>query len=368
MTTMIRSLSLLAGLCALPAEAAESGAYAEFRAWIVGCDNVRTCRAYGFSAKDEADAASGVFLRIDRGGEASAEPELALSVAPDEPAAGTAVELSADGSGLGRLVFGETLVRKGDDDPGSVIRHAEVKKAILAALRKASTLTFKVAPAGAEKPAEEAVTVSLDGVMAALGFMDEQQKRGGNATALARPGERPASALPAPPALPPLAVLPHGNWPAVPKTIPPEVIQTWKKSECAAEQGANADDKELHRLGRDMLLAIMPCGAGAYNFSSAFFLYGEKGAPRVMRLSFDDPTRRPKETAQPRATSLVNASFDDEKLDISFFAKGRGIADCGSQGSYRFDGRAFRPATLATMPRCAGIGPGGWITVWRTRE
>jgi flagellar motor switch protein FliG len=29
---------------------------------------------------------------------------------------------------------------------------------------------------------------------------------------------------------------------------------------------------------------------------------------------------------------------------------------------------SFRPATLAIMPRCAGIGPEGWITVWRTQE
>jgi hypothetical protein len=367
MTIMIRSLFFLICLCGLPAEAAESGAYAEFRAWIVGCDNVRSCRAYGFSSKDEADAAAGVFLRIDRSGEIAAEPELALSIAPDQPAAGTAVELSADGARLGKLVFGKTLVGN-SKDPGSVVRDAEMKKTILAALRKASILTLKMTPAGGEKPNEESVTVSLDGVMAALGFMDEEQKRGGNATALVRPGEQPASAVPAPPALPRLAALPHENWPAAPKTIPPEVTQAWKKSECAAEQGANANDKELHRVGRVMLLAIMPCGAGAYNFSSAFFLYREKGGSRVTRLSFEDPTHRPREAAQPQATSLVNASFDEEKFDVSFFAKSRGIGDCGSQGSYRFDGHAFRPATLAIMPRCAGIGPEGWITVWRTQE
>src|SRR5580658_6400322 len=120
MNAIISPAFLLGLLCALPAQAAETGTYAKFRAWIVGCDNGRSCRAYGFTAKEEDGAAPGAFLRIDRDGTPMAELELSQSVATDEPAAGTQVELSADGVKLGRLVFGETL--KGDaDTPGDTI-------------------------------------------------------------------------------------------------------------------------------------------------------------------------------------------------------------------------------------------------------
>jgi len=296
-----------------------------------------------------------------------AEPELALSVGLDEPAAGTQVELSADGAKLGRLVFGETL--KGDaDTPGDTIQDAETSKAILAAVRKAATLTMTVTPAGAAQPAGDPISISLDGAMAAFAFMDEEQKRGGTVTALARPGERPASSIPAPPPLPRLVPLRHENSPAAPEALPQEIAQAWKKSECAAQQGASIDDKELHRLGRDTLLAIMPCGGGAYNGVPAFFLYRPNGEPRIERLSFEDPTRSKEDVVQARTNTLLNSSFDDEKLDLSFFSKGRGIGDCGARGNYRWDGRAFRLLTLMMMPPCNGIGTEGWITVWRSRE
>lgn len=353
-------------LCYTQAQAAESGSYAKFRAWIVGCDNGRSCRAYGFTAKEEDGADGGVFLRVDRSGDPMAEPELSLSVAADEPAAGTRVELSADGAKLGQLVFGETL--KGDADvPGDTIRDAETRKAILAAIRKAARLTMTVTPAGAAKPAGDPVSISLDGAMAAFAFMDEEQKRGGTVTALARPGERPAASMPKPPALPRLAPLARGNWSAAPDALPREVTQAWKKSECASEQGASADDNEMHRLGRDTILAIMPCGAGAYNGVSAFFLHRKSGEPHVERLTFEDPTRSKEDGAQRSTNTLVNSSFDDEKLDLSFFYKGRGIGDCGTQGTYRWDGRAFSPLTLSMMPPCNGVSSEGWISVWRAR-
>jgi hypothetical protein len=349
-----------------PTQAAAGGSYAKFRAWIVGCDNGRACRAYGFTAKEEDGADAGAFLRVDRGADPMAELEVSLSVAADEPAAGTKVELSADGVKLGQLVFGDTL--KGDIDiPGDTIRDAEVKKAVLAAIRKAPKLTMTVTPPGAAKPGDDPVSISLDGAMAAFAFMDEEQKRGGTVTALARPGDRPAASIPTPPPLPHFAPLPHGNWPAAPDALPREVAQAWKKSECAAEHGASADDSEQHRLGRDTILVIMSCGAGAYNGSSTFFLYRKSSEPHVERLSFEDPTRSKEDIGAKTTTTLINSSFDDEKLDLAFFYKGRGIGDCGTAGTYRWDGHAFRPLILSMMPPCNGISSDGWITVWRTR-
>ncbi len=72
MTKPGRTLRVALALASLSAPAggavaAESGIEAQFRNWIVGCDNVRTCRAIGFPA--DPDAASGAALIIDRSGE-----------------------------------------------------------------------------------------------------------------------------------------------------------------------------------------------------------------------------------------------------------------------------------------------------------
>lgn len=369
MTSLRFAAILCACLVIFPARADETGAYAKFRAWIVGCDNGRACRAYGFSSSEAGSADTGVFLRIDRGAAATAEPELALSVATDAPGPGTVVTVSADGTDLGRLTLGDTLKTESDGS-AAIIRDVAVRNAILAALKKAATLRISLAPPpGGGTSAPDPVAVSLDGAAAALLWIDDRQKRVGTVTALARPGEQPASAVPAPPALPLRAPLPHANLPPAPKAAPREVMAAWKTTECAEEQGSDrAPDAELHRLDRNTLLIALPCGSGAYNFASAFFLYRESGNPRVTRLTFEDPTKRSDVGAQQPDTTLTNADFDEAKLDISFFAKGRGPADCGAQGRYRWDGRGFRPIRLDIMPECNGVDSSGWITVWRSRE
>jgi len=53
---------------------------------------------------------------------------------------------------------------------------------------------------------------------------------------------------------------------------------------------------------------------------------------------------------------------------LTTFAKGRGLADCGIQTRWRFDGQRFRLVRYAEEPSCdSWHGPDAWPTLWITR-
>jgi hypothetical protein len=51
---------------------------------------------------------------------------------------------------------------------------------------------------------------------------------------------------------------------------------------------------------------------------------------------------------------------------ISYFAKGRGIGDCGVAGGYAWTGSSFVLTELSMMGECRGIGSDDWITLFRS--
>jgi hypothetical protein len=65
---------------------------------------------------------------------------------------------------------------------------------------------------------------------------------------------------------------------------------------------------------------------------------------------------------------LMNAEFDQKARELTTLAKGRGLADCGIQTRWRFDGQRFRLVRYAEEPSCdSWHGPDAWPTLWITR-
>jgi hypothetical protein len=75
---------------------------------------------------------------------------------------------------------------------------------------------------------------------------------------------------------------------------------------------------------------------------------------------------KPAEFEGSRGNELVNADFDPKTGRVMFFAKGRGIGDCGSSGSYNWNGAYFAVLQLSAMGECRRIPGDDWITLFRS--
>jgi hypothetical protein len=223
---------------------------------------------------------------------------------------------------------------------------------VLAAMRSASEFELRKADG------KRAGSVSLKGVSAALLYMDEQQRRLGTVTALVRPGARPASAVPPPPALPKVTAA-AGSSRKVALTAR-ETAALRKRFGCAIDEVGGPDEKEVDPLGQDRLV-LLACGAGAYNVTYVPLVVPAKGGVAAARHpAFDAPEAWWRGEGKP---TLINAAFDPVRSELTSFAKARGLGDCGSGRSYVWDGARFRLTSQIDMDECRGSTD--YISTWR---
>jgi hypothetical protein len=102
---------------------------------------------------------------------------------------------------------------------------------------------------------------------------------------------------------------------------------------------------------------LVPCGSGAYNFSSVPFVI-EDGKAVVAR--FDQV---PGWTESEGIATLVNAGWDPAKAELSSHLKARGVGDCGSSETYVWDGSMFRLVEARAMDECRGSS--NWLRTWK---
>jgi hypothetical protein len=205
---------------------------------------------------------------------------------------------------------------------------------------------------------DDVALASLKGSSAALRFIDAQQGRAGTVTAAVAKGAKPAGAVPAAPAIPRVAsVRPAGTaaafTPAMRRALD-------KSSECgSAYEGGTGDPPaaETHALGGGQTLVLLPCGNGAYNYSTRPYILVPGGKPVAAR--FDSPPGMVPEGGP----ELVNARFDAKTGRLDSYSKARGLGDCGSAETYVWDGAVFRLVEARAMPECRGSV--NWLTIWR---
>ncbi|KAF0132403.1 MAG: hypothetical protein FD152_1950 [Xanthobacteraceae bacterium] len=367
----------LAGLirATAAAGAAELGEVRDFNDWMVGCDNVRVCRAHGFPA---GGASGGFGLRVDRDAEGPARPRLyvSLDLAWEAPTAGS-VTFATEQGPIRTLPFGAAF-RHGED--ALKIADPELVQAVLRALRRNRELrvTFSPAPKGADEPVP---AISLSGASAALLWMDERQQRIGTVSSLAQPGNRSAGTLRAmrPPSAPAPRPLTRGD---VPPSLSPAaraaVMERFRSEldricDLDEEPGSSEDTgsaeeglRVIHRLTGDTLLVGVRCWRGAYNLSRAYYLVTDGATPVVRPASFPQPLARQESETEVPDNILTNVELDAKTGRITHFSKGRGIGDCGERGEWGWDGTAFRPVSLHRMPHCRGVIE-AWFSLYQTR-
>jgi hypothetical protein len=330
---------LLLGLAAaLPCPAAAQET-AELRDWWAACDPQRTCWAFGFS---EDGAEQSGFVRIARSGASGAAPEVIIGPSLwEEQAAkpGSRVRATVDGKVVATAVV--------TADSYAPVSDAKAARALIAAMRDGRRMTLQFDGGG--EPAE----VSLNGAAAALLWLDDRQKRAGTVTALARPGGRPASAVPPVPSAKVVRRAASVRQGQLPTALPASALARPEVKACREEiQSEEMRAPDVARLDVRTLLWGVPCLMGAYQGSSLFFLSDERG--RGWRPAPFEPP------ASADEGYVTTPSFDAETMTLSSWAKGRGLGDCGSSREWTWTGRAFVLTREVYMGPCRAVPHDLW--------
>ncbi|MFL6863938.1 MAG: DUF1176 domain-containing protein [Allosphingosinicella sp.] len=307
-----------------------------FKDWTVACDNGRACEAIALIPTN-AEPGDWLTLRVERGGAPGARPR--LSLASDE--SGEEIRpasLWADGKKLPVRFGADAAVGEGSE-------------AVVAALRSAGRLEARD---GAGHPLG---LVSLAGASAALLYMDDRQQRVGTATALARPGPKPATAVPPPPAYPVVKAAAGSKKP--PRRLAKAEWTKRRNEACGEVQPADEAAPDFYRLDAAHSLASIPvrCLSGAYNAATLLLVAGETGPWRPP--AYDYPVDSGGEAGDGTA---YNADWSDKDGALFMFMKGRGLGDCGTRERFVWDGARFRLVDQARLDECRGSTE--WLPTW----
>lgn len=310
-----------------------------FRDWNVVCDNGGRCAAYS-----GVGTGSWLMVRLDAGPQA--QPEILMDMTE---ISGARFQLVIDGQP-------QNLVAPTGDAAGFCVPAANVS-ATLARLAAAREVQL-VAP-----DFENAIPAA--GVSAALLWIDDRQGRLDTTSALIRRGDRPASTVPAAPALPVVAAAPATSQTGfgdegqtLPATL--EALPAVKacRTETAYSEWASKAVMSA-RLDASTELWAVPCFMGAYNIGHDWYVTGTGGRePRVATLP---------SAAGEASNGTINGGYSAGTRTITAFAKGRGLGDCGVASTWTWTGRAFVLTAESAMEDCEGMPADAWPTTWRTR-
>jgi hypothetical protein len=348
---------VLAGLFIMPVHA--QSVPKDYRDWSVSCSNINTCTTVSISGLNEmgvsgrprgipANTEMGwLWLEIEAG--ATAKPKVIYS--GDTFADGA---LPGDGSLRilgkdGRLIAGGQFILTATDGRIGQVRAADVDRFIA----RAKAGTAVVYSSGPRSTVHS--FASLSGFVAALRAIEVVQGRTGTAGAWVDVGKLGRERIPPPPATPRIDAIAFTK--LIGRTAIPKPVLERRKAECDDSERFDPGGQgiEAFNLGKGRMLWSVPCGAGAYNVWSKFYL--QQDAKNLVPYPFPGPERDGKDED---AHSLVNASIDPETGQISAFAKGRGIGDCGTAATYTWDGTRFVLTTLIEMTACGGLVPEYW--------
>lgn len=345
---------LLLPLLLLATDSSAQG-YKAIKDWVGACDNTRHCTALGLSAESAENYAVLHFERGPAPGDLIAQIRLRV----DHPMSRDNYWIiDADDHQLLALNDAHLVAADGGEGIDILIVKAVEIAAVMGALRSANALTV-IGDGGAVG------SISLSGASAVMLWIDEQQQRLGTVTALVRRGDKAAATIATPPTTPTVAAKQGGTelTGAELAALSTRVRATLDADSCEEPNPDSPLPDSAWRLPDGRTLVQLTCYAGAYNFGSSWFLVAGAAAP--VALSFPVPTD---EGRGLQATAdLVNASFDPETGKVDSFSKGRGIGDCGSSGSWAWDGQGFQLAAYSQMSDCRGVGSDLWPVLYQSR-
>jgi hypothetical protein len=326
--------------------------YREIGDWLVACDNTRQCLAKHVLGDHDDDTNR---YDVDAG----------IVIAR---AAGPAGDLSVDiTSGVS---FDPNTIRVDDARPRGRPTWERSDENRAASIDGDDALSFVRELRDAQvvlwSGEGHASRVPLRGLAAVLIAMDEAQGRIGNVSALGRPGSLPAASTPAP--IPPPIVrqgpkaAPLANPAALARTVRRLQGRALAAHDCDREAGVG---DSADPLDASSAIVTLGCGRFAYQISVLAFIVPRADPGQARLLVLPDPMATAPSDQESRG-EYVEGSYDATTGVFGQYAKGRGMADCGSAQEWIYDGTGFRLSSYTLQQRCGG-GPGDWPTLFRTR-
>jgi hypothetical protein len=196
--------------------------------------------------------------------------------------------------------------------------------------------------------AKQRAQFSLEGLTAALIWIDEQQGRLGS--------ERVAEA-------PPIGLDPAGGAATQQfgeltfADLPPELVELHYAvpDSCDPVDILNSSPT-AYDLGEDGVLYFVPCVEGAYNYLNTVYLKGRWG---YSVQYFAEPLSG----GFISESGVWNPSFDPVTKTLETYNLGRGVGDCGSTSTHVWEGGRFVLIKATNKPDCDGLGEPGQFPV-----
>ena len=324
--------------------------------WISACDNRRDCQLLYTPNIGFAEPVNHLTLiiRSQAGPEGRLQLQLEHQGAPIEPNA-----LRLDGRPLEPALLAALVQEVEAPDSTRQQQYYRVDDQALARQWLARLRSGQVL----ELPGAQPARVLLTGLAELLQQVDQVQHRQGTLSALATPGEQPASAVPRVQAAPALRPYPgvtplsarerSGLRAAVQKTLPPP------KSEEDDDYVMPARI-ELYPLTAQQALVFEFSDCGAY-----ICLFDISSRSRTAPYALQPLLMQALPDGSVDHTGGIN--YDPETGTLSSFLMGRGIGDCGEMASWHFDGQAFQLTDYRRMPNCSGLGYDNWPVLWSAK-
>lgn len=172
----------------------------------------------------------------------------------------------------------------------------------------------------------------------------------GSETAWIEKGDEPPLSVPPAPALKGVAVINPTPTPLTQQERS-ELLDygNWRINGIRCSIDPLRREMRVTALTDDKALLMIGCEAGAYNTIDLAWVVSRTTplTSRAVRLSLPFKT-----DAESRDMELTNATFDEKSRELVTLAKGRGLADCGIQTRWRYDGQRFRLVRYAQEPSC----------------
>lgn len=336
------ALAAVIGMSPAMAQKPRPGRLETYKDWTIGCDNRGRCEMASLLPDGGEWPDNPVMLDVSRDAGADAEPEIGVS---------------REGKGREELTFlidGRKVASATSMDGEAAVRGPQAS-ALAIAMARGGVMELRVGAKSVGRP-------SLAGSAAALRYMDAKQGRAGTSAALVATGPLSRSAVRAAPPVPTVrrALIPAGT---APSPLWREELTALGAFTGCTDEMRNASPPDLYRLSKTETLVLVPCGAGAYNFSSVPIIATGIAGRRAFRFaSFDYQPGWSEDDAHPM---LVNASWSPDTSLLQSYAKGRGLGDCGGSETYAWDGKGFRLVEASAMGECRGSYH--WITTWSAK-
>lgn len=137
-------------------------------------------------------------------------------------------------------------------------------------------------------------------------------------------------------------------------TLPEEMIEAGlADADCDpdAENDGRDGPLDVEALGGGLKLVAVNCVRAAYNFTQIFVVVDPAAPGSARWLSFEQPGDDGRMTT---TRSLFNAYFDPDAKTMSESYKGRGVGDCGTAGTWAWNGSEFELKAYWNKPDCDG--------------